>query len=505
MEKRKPRPPSAEQLIQYALKVKDIPIDTTSAGNPVDSETDIKTIGPHGPVPLEDTIYLDKVFHFTGERNPERVVHAKGGGAFGYFEVTHDISHLCRAAIFSEVGKQTPVAARFSTVWGERGSADTNRDPRGFAIKFYTEEGNWDLVGNNTPIFFVRDAFRFPHFIHSQKRNPVTHLRDWDAFWDFISLLPETTHQVMILFSDRGIPDGFRHMHGYGSHTFKLVNRERQPVYCKFHFRTDQGIKNLSAQTAQKLGGTNPDYAIQDLYDNIAKGNFPSWTFYIQVMSFEQAETYKWNPFDVTKIWPQSDFPLIPVGHMVLDKNPGNHFAEIEQLAFNPNNLIPGVEPTPDKMLQGRLHSYLDTHIHRLGPTTTKSPLIARTESELLIISGMLLWLLTIRMGRPTITLTVSRGRSPRLMEPGLRMMPREMSRDIRLKGEDNFSQPRILWSSVLDDAARDRMTTNIASVLKLAAPFIQERTVKMFSQVHPDFGARLRKKLPHFQESSEE
>ncbi|KAI5701305.1 hypothetical protein M8J75_008183 [Diaphorina citri] len=502
---RKPRPPSADQLIQYALKVKEIPVDTTSAGNPVDSETIIKTIGPHGPVPLEDTYYLDKLFHFSGERNPERVVHAKGGGAFGYFEVTHDITHLTKAAIFSEIGKQTPVAARFSTVWGERGSADTNRDPRGFAVKFYTEDGNWDLVGNNTPIFFVRDPFRFIHFIHSQKRNPVTHLRDWDAFWDFISLLPETTHQVMILFSDRGIPDGFRHMHGYGSHTFKLVNKDNEPVYCKFHFRTDQGIKNISPQTATKLAATDPDYSIRDLYDNIARGNFPSWTFYIQVMTFEEAKTYRWNPFDVTKIWPQSDFPLLPVGHMVLDKNPGNYYAEIEQLAFNPNNLIPGIEPTPDKMLQGRLHSYIDTHIHRLGANFNQIPVNCPYRVRVANYQRDAPMAIDNQNGAPNYYPNSFKGPEP---TPRGAWSTYNATGDVKrykTEDEDNFSQPRILWSNVLDDAARDRMTTNIASVLKLAAPFIQERTVKMFSQVHPDFGNRLRSKLPHFQESAEE
>ncbi|KAI5729442.1 hypothetical protein M8J76_002585 [Diaphorina citri] len=426
---RKPRPPSADQLIQYALKVKEIPVDTTSAGNPVDSETIIKTIGPHGPVPLEDTYYLDKLFHFAGERNPERVVHAKGGGAFGYFEVTHDITHLTKAAIFSEIGKQTPVAARFSTVWGERGSADTNR----------------------------------------------------------------------------GIPDGFRHMHGYGSHTFKLVNKDNEPVYCKFHFRTDQGIKNISPQTATKLAATDPDYSIRDLYDNIAKGNFPSWTFYIQVMTFEEAKTYRWNPFDVTKIWPQSDFPLLPVGHMVLDKNPGNYYAEIEQLAFNPNNLIPGIEPTPDKMLQGRLHSYIDTHIHRLGANFNQIPVNCPYRVRVANYQRDAPMAIDNQNGAPNYYPNSFKGPEP---TPRGAWSTYNATGDVKrykTEDEDNFSQPRILWSNVLDDAARDRMTTNIASVLKLAAPFIQERTVKMFSQVHPDFGNRLRSKLPHFQESAEE
>lgn len=273
-------------------------------------------------------------------------------GAFGYLEVQHDITKYTKAKPFEKVGKKTRLAIRFSTVGGESGSADTARDPRGFAIKFYTEDGNWDLVGNNTPIFFLRDPFLFPSFIHTQKRNPQTHLKDPDMFWDFISLRPETTHQVCFLFSDRGTPDGYRHMNGYGSHTFKMVNAEGKAVYCKFHLKTDQGIKNLPPSQAAALEGADPDYSIRDLYNSIAEGRFPSWSFYIQVMTFEQAEKYKWNPFDLTKVWPHGDFPLIPVGKMVLDKNPENYFTDVEQAAFSPANMIPGIEASPDKMLQ---------------------------------------------------------------------------------------------------------------------------------------------------------
>ncbi|RXM93996.1 Catalase [Acipenser ruthenus] len=273
-------------------------------------------------------------------------------GAFGYFEVTHDITKYTKAKIFEHVGKRTPTAVRFSTVAGEAGSADTVRDPRGFAMKFYTEEGNWDLTGNNTPIFFIRDPLLFPSFVHSQKRNPQTHLKDPDMVWDFWSLRPESLHQVTFLFSDRGIPDGHRHMNGYGSHTFKLVNNAGQAVYCKFHFKTDQGIKNIPVDEASHLSSTNPDYGIQDLYNAIANGNYPSWSFFIQVMTFEQAEQFRWNPFDLTKVWSHKDFPLIPVGKLVLNRNPVNYFAEVEQLAFDPSNMPPGIEPSPDKMLQ---------------------------------------------------------------------------------------------------------------------------------------------------------
>ena len=264
---------------------------------------------------------------------------------------------------------------RFSSVGGERGSADTVRDPRGFAMKFYTEEGNWDLVGNNTPIFFIRDPFLFPNFIHTQKRNPVTHLKDPEMMWDFWTLRPEALHQVMFLFSDRGIPDGFRHMNGYGSHTFKLVNKEGKAVYCKFHAKTSQGIKNLPLEKAQKLASDDPDYALRDLHNAIANGDFPQWDFFIQVMTFDQAAHFPWNPFDLTKVWPHKEHPLIPVGRIVLNRNPQNYFAEVEQAAFAPSRVVPGVEFSPDKMLQGRLFSYPDTQFHRLGPNFMKLPI----------------------------------------------------------------------------------------------------------------------------------
>lgn len=275
---------------------------------------------------------------------------------------------------FCFLNQKTPIAIRFSTVGGESGSADTARDPRGFAIKFYTDDGIWDCVGNNTPIFFIRDPILFPSFIHTQKRNPATHLKDADMFWDFISLRPETTHQVMFLFGDRGTPDGYRHMNGYGSHTFKLINDNGEPVYCKFHFKTDQKIKNLDASRADELAGSDPDYSIRDLYNAIGKGDFPTWTAYVQIMTFAQAEKFEFNPFDLTKIWPQSEYPLIKYGKLVLDRNPNNYFAEVEQIAFAPSNLVPGIEPSPDKMLQGRLFSYADTHRHRLGANHLQLP-----------------------------------------------------------------------------------------------------------------------------------
>ncbi|VDM39339.1 unnamed protein product [Toxocara canis] len=294
--------PHEEQLEQYKKAQTKPFVLTTSNGAPIFNKKAVLTVGPRGPMLLQDVVFMDEMAHFDRERIPERVVHAKGAGAHGYFEVTHDISKYCKADLFSAIGKQTPIFIRFSTVGGESGSADTARDPRGFAIKFYTEEGNWDLVGNNTPIFFIRDPIFFPNFIHTQKRNPVTHLKDPNMTWDFFSLRPETTHQVMILFGDRGTPDGFRHMNGYGSHTFKLVDKDGKACYCKFHIKTAQGIRNLPADVANRLSGEDPDYAIRDLYDNIENGNYPVWNFMIQVMTFEEAEKYKFNPFDVTKV-----------------------------------------------------------------------------------------------------------------------------------------------------------------------------------------------------------
>ncbi|KAJ1645912.1 catalase A, partial [Dispira simplex] len=340
------------------------PVLTTSTGMPVDNNQTSLTAGPDGPMLLMDTQFIDKISHFDRERIPERVVHAKGAGAHGYFEVTHDLSHVTRAKFLHGVGKRTPVFARFSTVGGELGSADTARDPRGFALKFYTEEGNYDMVGNNTPVFFIRDPNKFPDFIHTQKRNPQTHLKDADMFWDFLSLVPESLHQVTILFSNRGTPYGYRHMHGFSSHTFKFVDHNGKYSYFKWHFRTNQGIKNLTSEEAELIAGKNPEHATADLFNSIAKGDFPSWTAYVQILDEEQVAKYRFNSFDVTKVWSQKEVPLREVGKLVLNRNPENYFAEVEQAAFSPGTVVPGIEPSPDRMLQGRLFSYPDTHRH---------------------------------------------------------------------------------------------------------------------------------------------
>ncbi|AKP80212.1 catalase KatA [Priestia aryabhattai] len=348
---------------------------TTSWGSPVGDNQNSMTAGSRGPTLIQDVHLLEKLAHFNRERVPERVVHAKGAGAHGYFEVTNNVSAYTKAAFLSEVGKRTPLFVRFSTVAGENGSADTVRDPRGFAVKFYTEEGNYDLVGNNTPVFFIRDAIKFPDFIHTQKRDPRTHLKNPTAVWDFWSLSPESLHQVSILMSDRGIPATLRHMHGFGSHTFKWVNAEGDGVWVKYHFKTEQGVKNLSPDVAAKLAGENPDYHTEDLFNAIEKGDFPSWKLYVQIMPLEDADTYRFDPFDVTKVWSQKDYPLIEVGRMVLDRNPENYFAEVEQATFSPGTLVPGIDVSPDKMLQGRLFAYSDAHRYRVGANHQALPI----------------------------------------------------------------------------------------------------------------------------------
>jgi catalase len=348
---------------------------TTGNGAPIGDNQNSITAGAQGPTLIQDVHLLEKLAHFNRERVPERVVHAKGAGAHGFFEVTKDLSKFTKAKVFNSVGKRTPLFIRFSTVAGELGSADTVRDPRGFAVKFYTEEGNYDIVGNNTPIFFIRDALKFPDFIHTQKRDPRTHLKNLTAIWDFWSLSPESLHQVTYLMGDRGIPATLRHMNGYGSHTFKWVNHEGKTVWVKYHFKTEQGVKNLTTEAAAKIAAENPDYHTEDLFNAIEKGDYPAWKLYVQIMPIEDANTYKWDPFDVTKVWSHKDYPLQEVGRMVLNRNPENYFAEVEQATFSPGTMVPGVEPSPDKMLQGRLFAYSDAHRYRVGANHNLLPI----------------------------------------------------------------------------------------------------------------------------------
>jgi len=470
------------------------PALTTTWGAPVEDNQNSLTAGQIGPILLQDTALIDKLQHFDRERIPERVVHAKGAGAHGYFEVTHDITQYCKAKVFSKVGKRTPVFARFSTVGGEKGSADTDRDPRGFAVKFYTEDGNWDMVGNNTPIFFIRDPQKFPDFIHTQKRNPQTNLKDPDAFWDFLSLVPESVHQVSFLFSDRGTPYSYRFMNGYSSHTYKFVNAQGVPHWIKLHFKTEQGIKNFTGPEAAQKASEDPDWATRDLFEAIARGEKPSWKVNVQIMSYEQAWTYRWNPFDITKIWPHKDFPLIPFGRLVLDRNPENYFAEVEQSAFSPSHLVPGIEPSLDKMLQGRLFSYPDTHIHRLGinynQLAINAPYATNARNQQ-------------RDGFATIN---NQGRHANYDPNSVPGEPVEkpeykihattveghIGRTRTSHPNDDFAQPGEFYRKVLTPEQRTRLVQNIVGHLKNARKDIQQRQVNVFLRCDREYGTRV-------------
>src|SRR6202022_1535651 len=354
-----------------------LPNTTTDAGMPVPSDEYSLTVGPGGPVLLQDAYLIEKLAHFVRERVPDRVYHVKGGGAFGFFEVTADVTEWTKAAFLNEVGKRTPMLVRFSSVAGEEGYPDSDRDVRGFALKFYTEEGNYDLVGNNTPVFFVRDPMKFPDFIHSQERLPDTNMRSNNMQWDFWTLSPESAHQVAVLMSDRGTPRTLRNMNGYGSHTFSWINRGGERFWVKYHFKTVQGVENFTDDEAAAMTAEDPDFHRRDLRAAIARGESPEWRLEMQVMPFADAAGYRFNPFDLTKVWPHADYPPMQVGRMVLDRNPANFFAEVEQAGFSPAHLVPGTGLSPDKMLMGRIFSYHDTHLHRIGPNYEQLPINA--------------------------------------------------------------------------------------------------------------------------------
>jgi catalase len=468
---------------------------TTEAGAPVSDNQNSKTAGKRGPVLMEDFHMMQKLAHFDRERIPERVVHAKGAGAFGYFEVTDDVSEWTKANFLNGVGKRTPMLARFSTVAGEKGSADTVRDPRGFALKFYTEEGNYDLVGNNTPVFFIRDAIKFPDFIHTQKRNPATNTKDPNAAWDFWSLSPESLHQITILHSDRGIPKTLRHMNGYGSHTFKWVNEEGKAVWIKYHFKTEQGIKNMDVDEATRLAGEDPDYHTRDLYESIENGNPPSWKLYVQIMPIEDADHYKFDPFDVTKVWRHGDYPLIPVGRMVLDQNPKNYFAEIEQAVFSPGNVVPGIGFSPDKMLQGRLFSYADTHRHRVGTNADLLPVNRPINAA------------TNYMRDGAMNLGDNGGNSINY-EPNSYDGPRESPEDadapytvsgnaeaVPYNDDDHYTQPGDLYRK-MNEGERARLVANFVDHMKPVDEKIKLRQIEHFYKVDPELGTRIAKGL---------
>ncbi len=471
---------------------------TTTAGRPVADNQNSVTAGPRGPVLIQDFQLFEKMAHFNRERIPERVVHAKGSGAFGHFVVTQDITKYTTAKLFSKIGKSTEVMIRFSTVGGEKGSADTERDPRGFAVKFYTEEGNWDMVGNNTPVFFIRDALKFGDFIHTQKRDPQTNLKSPTMMWDFWSLSPESLHQVTILFSDRGIPDGYRFMNGYSSHTFSLINAKNERFYVKWHFKTKQGIKNILASDATRIKGEDPDYAQRDLFTSIKNGDFPKWRVCVQVMPESEAASYKVNPFDLTKVWSHKDYPLIEVGEMTLDKNPENYFAEVEQAAHSPVNIVPGMGYSPDKMLQARLVSYPDAHRYRVGTNYESLPVnrprgcpvhtyhrdgSMRFDSN----GGSAPNYEPNSFGGPVENHSYREVPLPLDGEPADRYNHRE--------GNDDYKQPGDLFR-LIGAEAQQRLIDNIVGSLGQAPRRIQELQISHFYKADPKYGEGVAKGL---------
>jgi catalase len=468
----------------------DRPVMTTSSGRPVGDNQNSITAGPHGPVLMEDYLLFEKMAQFNRERIPERVVHAKGAAAYGTLTVTHDITRFTSAKLFNTIGKKTEMLARFSTVAGEKGSADTARDPRGFALKFYTDEGNWDMVGNNTPIFFVRDALKFGDFIHSQKRVPGTNLRSPAMMWDFWSLSPESLHQVTTLFSDRGTPDGYRHMHGYSSHTYSLINTAGERFWVKLHFLTLQGIKNLTAEQAEELAGKDPDYATRDLSEAIERGDYPKWRACIQVMPEAEAETYHVNPFDLTKIWSHKDYPLMDVGVMELNRNPKNYFAEVEQAAFSPVNIVPGMGYSPDKVLQGRLISYSDAHRYRLGVNFEALPSNRpRCPIHTYNRDGFMRF---DENGGDAPNYEPNSFQGP-LEDPHYRELPYRVSGNVdrynHREGNDDYRQAGDLFRLMKPDEKR-RLIQNIADHMRGIPERIIKLQISHFSKADPAYGA---------------
>jgi catalase len=438
---------------------------TNNVGIPIGSDNDSLTIGANGPILLQDHYLIEKNAQFNRERVPERVVHAKGGGAFGFLEVTEDVSQFTKAALF-QPGTRTESVIRFSSVAGEAGSPDTWRDPRGFAVKFYTSQGNYDIVGNNTPVFFIRDPIKFPDFIHSQKRRADNHLRDHDIQWDFWTLRPESAHQVTWLMGDRGLPSSWREMNGYGSHTYLWENAGGERFWVKYHFKSDQGIDFLTQARGDELAGQDSDYYIRDLFRNIKTGNHPSWTLHVQVMPYEDAADYRFNPFDLTKVWPHGDYPLIKVGRYVLDRNPANYFEQIEQAAFEPSNLVPGIGPSPDKMLQGRLFAYPDAHRYRIGANYAQLPVnAAKSEVNSYSRDG------AMRFNNPADPVYAPNSFGGPHADAVLASetastygVEDEVIRSAyKLHAEDDdFGQPGTLVREVLNDEQRERLANNI-------------------------------------------
>lgn len=472
---------------------------TTAAGIPVPDNQTSLTAGERGPILLQDHYLLEKLAHFNRERIPERVVHAKAAGAHGTFTVTHDITKYTKASIFSQIGKKTAMVGRFSTVAGEKGSADTVRDVRGFALKFYTEEGNWDLVGNNTPVFFIRDAIKFPDFIHTQKRDPQTNCKNEVMQWDFWSQVPESLHQVTVLFSERGIPQGIPYMNGYGCHTFSLINAQNERFWVKFHFKTQQGIKCMSPEKADRLAGEDPDYHTRQLFNAIEEGKYPRWTLYIQIMPELEAEHYRWNPFDLTKVWLHGDYPLIEVGILELNRNPINYFAEIEQAAFSPSNVVPGISFSPDKMLQARIFSYADAHRYRLGGNFERLPVNTPQGTQ---------------VHNPyqrdgSMRFDDNGGKGPNYEpnsfggpkeDPSYKEPPLKISGDAdryeQKRGvDDDYIQPGNLFR-LMSARQQKELIENITGSLKKAPVDIQNKMIEHFMRADKDYGSGIKKAL---------
>ncbi|MGW1199717.1 catalase [Streptomyces sp. NPDC002536] len=472
------------------------PYTTNNAGVPVESDEHSLTIGDTGPILLQDHYLIEKMAQFNRERVPERVVHAKGSGAYGTFQVTNDVSQFTKADLF-QPGRRTEMLARFSTVAGEQGSPDTWRDPRGFALKFYTQHGNYDLVGNNTPIFFVRDPQKFQDFIRSQKRRPDNGLRDNDMQWDFWTLSPETAHMVTWLMGDRGIPKSWRHMNGYGSHTYMWVNGAGEKFWIKYHIKTDQGIDFLTQADADRIAGEDGDYHRRDLSQAIASGNAPSWTMYVQVMPFADAPDYQFNPFDLTKVWPHGDYPLIEVGRMTLDRNPEDFFVHIEQAAFEPSNLVPGIGPSPDKMLLGRLFSYPDTHRYRIGPNYAQlPPNRAHSTVNSYAKDGPMRYE-PANTGRPYAPNSYGgpAADTARFGEIAGWEASGEMVREAYKlhREDDDWGQAGTMVRKVLDDAARERLVSNVAGHLKGGVtPPVLERALQYWRNIDKKLGDQI-------------
>ncbi|MFT2020111.1 catalase [Streptomyces sp. 796.1] len=472
------------------------PYTTNNAGIPVESDEHSLTVGPDGPILLQDHYLIEKMAQFNRERVPERVVHAKGGGAYGTFEVTGDVSQFTKADLF-QPGKRCGMLARFSTVAGEQGSPDTWRDPRGFALKFYTEHGNYDLVGNNTPVFFVRDPQKFQDFIRSQKRHPATGLRSNDMQWDFWTLSPESAHMVTWLMGDRGVPKTWRHMNGYSSHTYLWVNGGGEKFWVKYHIKTDQGIEFYTQREADELAGLDADKHRRDLYESIEAGDAPSWTVHVQVMPFAEAADYRFNPFDLTKVWPHADYPLIEVGKMILNRNPDDFFVHIEQAAFAPSNLVPGIGPSPDKMLLGRLFSYPDTHRYRIGPNFAQLP---PNRPHVPVYSYAKDGPMRYEPNRVGAVYAPNSHGGPaadtdRFGEPAGWYAEGEMVREAyRLRrDDDDFGQAGTLVREVLDDAARERLVTNVSQhLLDGVTPPVLDRAFQYWRNVDQNIGDRI-------------